>query len=148
MKAYGVPWNTLLTTHKLHKILDKQGQTKSLVSELYSLLSVATYKSLYIQQVWFRDLGIPTEDGSRKRIWETIADSSKNPIHQQTHFSFSHRTYHTPRKRYLMKLISSPIGDLCPDSQTGLFMHMFWDCRDVAHFWRQVCLTSYIKYLI
>ena len=43
MMADGVPW-----IHNMHKILDEQGQMKSLVSDLYSLLLTAAYMSLHI----------------------------------------------------------------------------------------------------
>lgn len=56
LKAYGVPWNEPLKTHQLHSVLFVQGQTSGLVSKLYSLFSVSSYKPLHIERVWTKDL--------------------------------------------------------------------------------------------
>lgn len=56
LKAYGVPWDEPLKTHHLHSILNIQGQTKGLVSKLYTLLTVSSYKPLSIERLWKEDL--------------------------------------------------------------------------------------------
>lgn len=125
MKAYGVPWNTSLNTLKMRKILDKQNQTQKLVNWY---LQVSVHSVVVVQGPKGMDGGI------FKRIWESIVNISKNPNNQQIHFNFIHKTYIEPRKHCVWN--SFPNCDLLLRS----FMHMFWDCREVDHFWSQACL--------
>lgn len=143
MKVYGVPWNTPLSTHPLHSILDKKGRKRGLVSQLYTLFQTTSYKALPIIHVWTEDLKhyigeVPLD---WEKIWSSIVIASKNPDHQQIHFNYIHRTYLTPRKGYLMKRLSSPNCTLCPDGLTGSYMHMYWECKDVRLFGAVVCVT-------
>ena len=40
-----------------------------------------------------------------------------------------------------MKLIHSPVCDLCSLGQVGSFLHMFWECPAVSSFWKLVSST-------
>lgn len=141
MKAYGVPWNTLLTTHPLHSILYDRFQKRGLVSQLYALFWDASYTSLLIIQVWSQELKhyINNDPLYWDNIWSSIIFASKNPEHQQIHFNYIHRTYITPQKNYLTKRISSPTCTLCSDGLIGTYMHMYWECKIVEYFWVDVC---------
>lgn len=49
--------------------------------------------------------------------------------------------YLTPRRLHLMKLISSPVCELCPNGDTGTFLQMYWTCPGVVYFWKMVATT-------
>ena len=68
----------------------------------------------------------------------TILLFSRNPDHQIIHFQFVHRTYLTPHKLHRMKILDTCLCSLCPLNKPGTFMHMVWECKPVADFWKQV----------
>lgn len=141
MRAYGVPWNTSLSTHKLHTLLNVGTRSRGLVSALYSFITEPSCGLLAIQQVWACDLGIPSKDICWSTVWNNLDKTSKNLNHKLIHFKLVHRMYLTPRKRHFMKLVHSPICDLCSLGQVGSFLHMFWECHDVTVFWKAVSST-------
>ncbi|KAJ0009606.1 hypothetical protein NQD34_001308 [Periophthalmus magnuspinnatus] len=128
MKAYEVPWTEPLTTHKLHHILNRK---KSFVTQIYNLLLIANYKPLKTcgVRIWMQQWRMTTG-----KEYGIVTYSLKNPNHQVLHFNFLHRTHLTPKKRYLMKLTSSPYCDKCSENVIGTFIHMFWDCKYVNIF--------------
>lgn len=112
----------------------------ALKSKIYICLN-SVCKPLYIDQTWSRDLGTSVEDVCWTTIWKNLDNTSKNPNHKLIHFRFLHRTYLTPRKLHLMKLISSPNCELCPNRDIGSFMHMYWHCPGVVIFWKMISTT-------
>uniref|UniRef100_A0A3Q3AUI9 Reverse transcriptase domain-containing protein n=1 Tax=Kryptolebias marmoratus TaxID=37003 RepID=A0A3Q3AUI9_KRYMA len=141
MKAYGVPWGGPLPIHPLQELLASQGQTRGIVSKLYKFISDPRAR-LPVENIWERDLSFMGDiEICWDTVWENLHNTSKNPDHQLIHFKFIHRMYLTPRKRHAMKIITSPICDLCTLKVPGSFMHMYWDCPSVASFWRQISTT-------
>ena len=72
------------------------------------------------------------------RVWNNVKLASRNPDHQQIHYNFVHRTYLTPRRLCLMKMIGDASCTLCSLKTMGTFLHMFWECLPVARFWQNV----------
>lgn len=140
MRTYGVPWGEKLATHPLYSLLNVRGKTKGLTSKIYALLNSGC-KSLNIGYIWSRDLDITEKDICWTMVWNNLDHVSKNPNHKLIHFKFLHRMYLTPRRLHLMKLVSSPNCDLCPNRDVGSFMHMYWCCPEVTTFWEMVSLT-------
>ncbi len=103
MRVYGIPWITQLSHHALHSILDKGCQTKSMVSALYSLFTQSSYKPLQVQQMWIRDLGLPTDGNTIpwEKVCGTVLETSKNPNHQQFHVNFIHKTCHCMKNQII-----------------------------------------------
>ncbi len=146
MRAYGVPWGTNISCLSLHKTLTIDASTKGIVSSLHLLFLEASYKTLPILDIWYRDLyGTDTEDSIDNICWDSIWANlklgSKNPNHQLIHYKMVHMMYLSPRKRYLMKLSSSSNCNFCSGNSIGTYRHMFWDCPKVNHFWKQVSKT-------
>ena len=102
---------------------------------------VLTYFSIYIQNIWIKDLNQNADAILWDEVWGSILDSSKNPDHQQIQMNYIHRTYLTPRKRHAMGISTSPLCDLCTGGHIGTYMHMFWQCEPVARFWKMVTST-------
>ena len=141
MRAYGVPWGTPLPTHKLHTLLDVGVRSRGLVSALYSFLLASFCGPLAVHRVWTGDLDLPSGEICWLTVWNNLDETSKNVNHKLIHFKLIHRMYLTPRKRYFMKLVHSPVCDLCSLGRVGSFLHMYWECPDVASFWRLVSST-------
>ena len=59
MRAQGVPWGTELGNHPLHVIFDTKGKNNRdkqvIVSDLYKLLTKASYKPLSLNRLWKAD---------------------------------------------------------------------------------------------
>ena len=136
-----VPWGTPLATHKLHMLLDVGVRSRGLVSALYSFLLEPSGGPLTVHQVWARDLDLSNNEICWPTVWDNLDETSKNLNHKLIHFKLIHRIYLTPRKRFLMKLIHSPVCDLCSLGQVGTFLHMYWECPAVTSFWKLVSST-------
>lgn len=141
MKTYGVPWNSQLSLHPLHRYFCGNMKTRGLVSAIYTTLLQATYKPLGILTIWEKELKLPDDQIDWQTVWTNIISSSKNPNHQLIHYNFVFKYYLTPFKRYSMHLIPSPLCTFCPYGAYGTFLHMFWECPKVYRFWSKVSST-------
>lgn len=94
----------------MYSILNSKGQTKGLVSELYSVLQTASSRTISIMQVWVKDLEKYTRENTANWniIWASVVEALENPNHQLIHFNFIHRTYLTPLKQHLIKHFPTP----------------------------------------
>ena len=137
LKAFGVPWGEVLEPHPLVKLCSS-GSSKGLVSKFYLFCIKAAEKPLLLASRWEHDLSISPADINWSSVWANISLSSRNPNHQMIHFNFVHRTYCTPKKRFLMELAPSPNCDLCQLGVSGSFLHMVWECQAVKIFWGRV----------
>lgn len=141
MRAYGVPWGVALPTHPLRKLLASIGPTRGMVSKLYKFLS-GPYKSLPVEGIWNRDLNeVNDREICWDTVWKNLSGTSKNPNHQLIHYKYVNRMYLTPRRRYAMKIATSPNCDLCPLNVQGSFLHVYWECPGVVGFWKEISLT-------
>lgn len=112
-----------------------------MVSKVYKFISQARIP-LAVETVWSREISSTDEEETCwDTVWKNLQDTSKNPNHQLIHFKFIHRLYLTPRKRHVMKIISSPNCGLCTLNVSGSFLHMFGECPDVYAFRRQLSST-------
>lgn len=107
-----------------------------MLSVQYLYISVGTH--VPATEVWVNDLHLRNQDSLCKDIWDNIVLASRNPNHQMIHWKFFHRLYLTPLRCFHMRLNSSPVCTLCRHGSTGTFIHYFWDCPDVAKFWKMV----------
>lgn len=139
MKAYGVPWNTLLPSHPLAGFFDPGKESRGLVSQIYNSLLKTQCKRLPIEVVWEKDLEQAGLRPDWLTVWSNMSETSRNWSHQLIHFKTIHRAYATPYRRYRMGLISDPNCTICQRSVTGTMYHMFWECSVINHFWTQVC---------
>lgn len=138
LKAGGVPWQSPLPSHPLHKIVHCTRGTSGLVSRLYRFISQHAHRPLALDTLWradFPDLD-PTFDWHK--VWSNILIASRNPGHQEIHYNFIHRVHLTPRKLCIMKVTTESACTLCPIKATGTYLHMFWECPTVARFWRMI----------
>ncbi len=138
MKAYGVPWNSILDDHPLLKWFKNTGKIQGTVSLIYKQLLECSYKTLKILAVWERELSWLGYSPDWNTVWSNLCLTSKNPSHILIHFKTVHKMYCTPYKRYLMKLSSNPNCSLCNNNSKGTFLHMFWDCSVISNFWKHV----------
>jgi len=74
-------------------------------------------------------------------VIERSAGTSKNPNHQLIHNKYVHRMYLTPRRRYSVKITTSPNCNLCPRNTQGSFLHVFWEGPGVIRFWKEISVT-------
>ncbi len=56
LRAYGVPWNSQLLVHPLHKLILPSEESPSSASVIYLFLLELSYKALSITTVWAKDL--------------------------------------------------------------------------------------------
>ncbi len=56
LRAYGVPWNSQLPVHPLHKLILPSEESPSSASVIYLFLLEHSYKPLSITTVWAKDL--------------------------------------------------------------------------------------------
>lgn len=138
LKDSGVPLHSPLTLHPLHKLFYCVGSTSGFVSRLYKLLLQLSYKPLMLDRLWRKDIPVLKSNFDWHRVWISVALASRNPDHQQIHYNYLHRTYLTPRKLFLMKVIGNPTCTLCSSKADGTFFHMFWQCSPVRTFWVMV----------
>ncbi len=138
MKAYGVPWNSILDDHPLLKWFKNTGKIQGTVSLIYKQLLECSYKTLKILAVWERELSWLGYSPDWNTVWSNLCLASKNPSHILIHFKTVHKMYCTPYKRYLMKLSLNPNCSLCNNNSKGTFLHMFWDCSVISNFWKHV----------
>lgn len=138
MKTYGVPWQTSLTMHPLHKLICNVSRSRGLVSSLYAFLLESNYGPMSVDALWRSDVPNLVPEFSWDTVWSNILLTSRNPDHQQIHLNFIHRTYLTPRRLCAMKMLSSPNCTLCTSNTLGTFYHMVWECPEVSEFWSMV----------
>ena len=138
MMTYGVPWQTSLTMHPLHRLICDVNRSRGLVSILYAFFLDSSYGPLSVDTVWRSDIPNLDPDFCWDTVWSNIRSTSRNPDHQQIHLNFVHRTYLTPRKLCAMKILNSPKCTLCATNSIGTFLHMFWECPNVNSFWNMV----------
>jgi hypothetical protein len=80
---------------------------------------VAAYKSVPFKNKWISELSTFDYPICWDTAWEDLVGSSKNPNHERKHFNFIHRVNRPPRKCHLMKIITSPLCDLCNQGTLG-----------------------------
>lgn len=61
MHGQGVPWDSELEDHPLHIKLCTKGKNKGVASELYKLISEASYKHLPLNRLWKSDIDASSE---------------------------------------------------------------------------------------
>jgi len=61
MRAQGIPWGALLENHPLHGLLCKNSKNNAVISALYKYITVASYKSLLLDNVWRKDIICPSD---------------------------------------------------------------------------------------
>lgn len=138
MKAYGVPWNSALHNHPMFSWIDPVKSSRGVVTEIYNNLLLSVQKPLNILSKWDLELSWLGFQPDWETVWSNLCLTSKNLSHVLIHFKTIHRFYYTPYKRYLMKLATDPYCSICNTGATGTFLHMFWDCPTIQHFWMYV----------
>ncbi len=91
MKAYGVPWNSILDDHPLLKLFKNTGRIQGTVSLIYKQLLECSYKTLKILAVWERELSWLGYSPDWNTVWSNLCLTSKNPSHILIHFKTVHK---------------------------------------------------------
>lgn len=138
MKAYGVPWNSVLSDHPMFSWIDPAKDPRGVVSVIYNSLLRSVYKPLKILATWDLELSWLGFHPDWETVWSNLGLTSKNLSHVLIHFKTIHRFYYTPYKRYRMKLLPNPYCSFCNTDASGTFLHMFWDCPMIQPFWKYV----------
>lgn len=112
--------------------------TSKMVSATYDCLLTVKCATLGVSLAWNREMQGLGHDLNWDTIWENVFVTSKNPAHQFIHYTFIHRSYATPFRRFKIKLIPIPMCDRCRMNAVGTLMHMFWECPVVSQFWSHV----------
>uniref|UniRef100_A0AAR2KTQ2 Reverse transcriptase domain-containing protein n=1 Tax=Pygocentrus nattereri TaxID=42514 RepID=A0AAR2KTQ2_PYGNA len=90
-----------------------------------------------LRQAWEKDLSIKFDDDSWNNMHKKIFPSCTSINIQEQNFKFFFRSYLTPSRLYKMCKNPSPLCPKC-NSDTGTFMHMFWECTKIQVFWKDV----------
>ena len=104
---------------------------------LQSLSTLAVHRECTppVQLKWTQELGQLGFEPDWEVIWSNRNLTSQNVAHQIIHFEVIHRAYATPYVRYKMKLQSHYNCQFCTVPTSGTFLHMFWECPEVAGLW-------------
>ncbi len=113
-----------------------QALNKGHVSVMYSSLLEQTQPPLTVTTVWNTDCPEPSINWDN--VWRNVQRTSQNLNNKLVNINIIYRTYLTPKRRYEMKIATSPNCTLCSLNQTGTFLHVMWECPTVHAFWREV----------
>ena len=102
------------------------------------MLSKECYSSfLPLLKIWETDLVRKFD----KNIWLNICNRIHFPFIsnkiKEANFKFIHTFYLTPVRMQKMSIDNSPNCPRCKTNK-GTFLHMFWQCEKLKHFWNLI----------
>ncbi len=135
LKAYGVPWSIKISPHHMVNWIDSSMVSRGIVSIISKSLVVRQYSNIPTEGFWERELNTVIDWDN---LWGNCFVTSKNPARQMIHYKLIYKAYATPCLLYKMKRKSDPFCHLCNSSSQCTYIHMFWNCPQIALLWSLV----------